>query len=175
MKPSLRLESHIQARVTHLDKLDGNLISCRTVVEKMHGDGDIYMVKVELLIPPRHQLVVVKNSDKNGIRHDPAKVVIDEAFDVLELKLKKLCSKLRQEVKVHAPKNALATVESLKRDHGFLRNEEGDLVYFHRNSVKGPMSFFDLRVGMQVDFAQGQGTLGPQARFVSPSNALCLR
>ena len=182
-RSSDKLRSQIEERAARLDHLYSNLISCRTVLDRPshQHNGNGWRVKVELLMPPRHELVVIKDTSEHPEdSQDSAGVVIDDAFDSLEAQLKKAIAKQKGEVKLHTPQHATAVIESLVEDHGFLREGpplrgaaggategEGRLIYFHRNSLVGPSSFGELTVGTKVEFAEEQGAEGPQARFVS--------
>jgi len=51
------------------------------------------------------------------------------------------------------------------RGYGFIEDEEGREIYFHRNSVLG-IAFEKLHVGAKVRFAEEDGDKGPQASTV---------
>ena len=57
------------------------------------------------------------------------------------------------------------TIQTIRaeRGFGFLRDAEGDDVFFHRSVVLPPANFATLTVGMVVEFEQESGPKGTRA------------
>jgi cold shock CspA family protein len=72
----------------------------------------------------------------------------------------------RGKTKVHEPA-PLARVAKLfpVEDYGFLETPDGREVYFHKNAVLHN-GFEQLKVGMEVYYAEESGEKGPQASTV---------
>ena len=170
MSTSEVVVDHIKERVAKLDLLHDKLVSCRVVIDKPphHRNELCWRVKVEVLVPPRHEMVATEDSGEvPGTNQELVHMVIGGAFDAIEKQLKKFIAKQRGEVKVHVPQRVGGTIDSIEEDHGFLRDSDDRIIYFHRNSVVGDVDFDKLTVGMRVDFAEEQGVKGPQARYIS--------
>jgi cold shock CspA family protein/ribosome-associated translation inhibitor RaiA len=91
------------------------------------------------------------------------------AFDAIEAELEKYREKrASHEVRV-PPVPARGVISKLFRDegYGFILQEGGEEVYFHRNAVHD-LAFDELQDGMEVSFNLEQGLKGPQATTVNP-------
>jgi cold shock CspA family protein len=54
-----------------------------------------------------------------------------------------------------------------KEEYGFILQEGGGEVYFHKNALRG-LSFQELEDGTEVVFNMEEGRKGPQATAVHP-------
>lgn len=162
-----RLDALIAEQAAKLDRLCDHLDSCRVAVERpiRHPrSGSGYRVRIELRVPPGHELTVTREPGEGDL-HDPVDKVVREAFSAAARRLEKVTAKQRGDVKRHPEQEVQALVDRLVADHGFLRTPDGREIYFHRNSVLGP-GFEALREGTGVAFSEEEGDEGPQATSV---------
>ena len=169
MDSSEAVEARIRERAERLERYFDRIVGCHVVVDAPHRhghQGKLYRVKVVIAVPGRD--IDVGHTGPLNHAHEDIYVAIRDAFDAAERRLQEHARRQRGEVKVHeAP--PLATVASLFPDHGFVRDGEGNEVYFHRNSVVG--NFDKLAVGDEVRLvvAYGESADGPQATTVDPT------
>ncbi|MCE5185595.1 MAG: cold shock domain-containing protein [Planctomycetaceae bacterium] len=164
------LEALIQRKIAKLERFCGYLISCRVIIEhpQHHQEvGSPYRVRIDMKIPPAHELVVQQASSK-GDMHDPLNVVIIKTFRKAERILKGLVQKQRGSIKFHPQQQVMGIVNSLfpEQDYGFIKTVDTQQdVYFHRNSVLHN-EFDDLQLGTGVRFSVEEGVKGLQASSV---------
>lgn len=163
------IDDRLRRLADKLDRYNDHISSCRIAVEKPHRRSETdfgYRVRLDLTVPPKHELAVVKESSP-GETNGNLITLIDEAFDAAGRRLRKLAELQREEVKVHPAEEVQGFVTKLFDDHGFLRSPGTDEdIYFHRNSVVG-IDFDKLQVSMPVAFTEsGEGEEGPQASTV---------
>ncbi len=164
---SPRIEELVRDRASRLDRFCDHLSSCRVTVEKPHrsrGQAEHYQVRIDLTVPPSHELVVRRESTEQTARDGLYGVVID-AFEAAKRRLEKLNARQRGDVKAHPNQEVSGLVRRLFDDHGFLRTMDGRDVYFHENAVLGGR-FDELGIGMGVAFEEEEGDEGPQATSV---------
>lgn len=163
------LEEYIRSEVKGLEQASDALISCRVAVEKPQEhqrSGSPFRVRLDLRVPPRHELVIKREAGEGDI-HDDLRTVLSQAFEAARRRLREQMEIQRGEVKSHEPREQAGFVVRVfpERGFGFLRTPEGLEYYFHRNSVRHD-GFEQLEVGSEVRFAPGQGEEGPQATTV---------
>jgi ribosomal subunit interface protein len=96
------LEMHIRDKAKKLDEFFDHIMSCRVVVEmphKHHHQGKQFNVRIDLGVAGGE---IVVNRD----HAEDVYVALRDAFDAAKRKLDDYVSKLRGDVKKHAPKNA---------------------------------------------------------------------
>jgi ribosome-associated translation inhibitor RaiA len=77
------IENLIRSKVTKLEHVCSYITSCRVVVEKRQEHqrvGNPYRVRIDMTIPPGHELVVRRESTE-GDMHDPLEVVLRDVFN----------------------------------------------------------------------------------------------
>ncbi|MCK9274079.1 MAG: HPF/RaiA family ribosome-associated protein [Syntrophales bacterium] len=163
------IENMIREKSSKLERFSDHIISCRVAVERLHRHqqtGQPFRVRIELSIPPGHELVADKNSTEGNI-HNTLPIVLKDAFSALERQLKKLAEQQRGKTKKHPAQEANAMVSRMFRDenYGFIKSLDGRDIYFHRNSVVNN-DFDRLEVGTGVRFVEEEGDRGPQASTV---------
>jgi cold shock CspA family protein/ribosome-associated translation inhibitor RaiA len=163
------VETVIREKVAKLHKICGYMTSCHVVVAKPQehqSTGNPYRVRVDIRVPPGHELVI-KREPGEGEMHEPLESVVRDVFDSAWRSLKELTEKQRGDVKKHSEQEATAIVEEIVRDehHGFLRSIDGRRIYFHANSLLN-VDFDNLRLGASVHFDSEMGDDGPQATSV---------
>ncbi len=160
----IREEADKVQRVCHY------LIRCRVIVEKrqQHQEiGNPYRVRIDMTVPPGHELVVKREPSK-GDMHDPLEIVIKRVFHAAARQLRKLVEQQRGEVKTHPDQQVMAVVHKLfpQDGYGFLRAVDTlDEIYFHRHSVLHD-EFDELAIGTGVRYTAELGEKGLQATSV---------
>jgi cold shock CspA family protein/ribosome-associated translation inhibitor RaiA len=164
------VETLIRGEADKLDRVCDYMMSCRVIVEKrqQHQEvGNPYRVRIDMTVPPGHELVVKREPSK-GDMHDPLDIVIKHAFTAAARQLRKLAELQRGTVKTHPEQQVTAVVHKLfpLEGYGFLRTvDTQDEVYFHRNSVLHD-DFSRLAIGMGVRYMEEEGEKGLQATSV---------
>lgn len=156
--------AEIQAYVDGLERLYDRIIRCRVAVEGPggHHQQGRWTVKIDLSVP-RNEFVV---SRQDGASLGEA---LRESFDAAERILEEYLERCRRQVKTSLkPKRGRIARIFHDRGYGFLEDERGREIYFHRASVlRG--GFDHLQVGSTVRFEEEAGIDGPQASTVVPA------
>lgn len=164
------IEAVIREKAAKLERVCSHLTSCRVAVEKPqeHQDvGNPYRVRIDMTVPPGHELVVKRESSK-GDMHDPLEIVVRDAFNAAARQLEKLSDQQQGQVKTPSGQQSIAVVRELfpEEGYGLLRTfDTQEDVYFHKNSVSHG-DFDRLVVGTGVQYTAEIGEKGPQARTV---------
>jgi ribosomal subunit interface protein len=166
LEPTPAIRAAVEARVEELEHFFDRIIGCRVIVEtphRRHRTGRIHHVRIDLTVPGE-ELVVGRDPADDGA-HEDVYVAIRDAFDAADRQLEDYVRRLRGQVKerVGPPHGIVARVGA---DYGFLTDDDGRQIYFHRNSVLG--DFDRLVPGDEVRFAEEAGDRGPQASTVTP-------
>jgi ribosomal subunit interface protein len=170
VKKTAALEDLINQKIAKLEKICDYMISCRVAVElpqKYPDTGNPYRVRIDIKIPPSHELVA-KQSASEGDMHDPLDTVIAKTFQAAERQLKELKDKQHGELKTHPHQQVMGIVNRLFADqgYGFIKTiDTQEDIYFHRNSLLHD-DFYKLTVGTGVRFVAKQGDKGLQASTV---------
>jgi hypothetical protein len=94
------LDGLIRSRVRGLERYYNRLGGCRVALEKPHRQreaGSGWRVRIDMMVPPRHELVIIEDANKG---EEPSHVV-QVAFAAAERLLKKAVDRIRGEEKVH--------------------------------------------------------------------------
>ena len=164
------LDALIHRKIAKLEKLCRSMISCRVAIEtpqKHPNKGNPYQVRIDMTIPPAHELVAKHLSGK-GDMYDPLEVIITKTFHAAERQLKELSRRQHGDVKNHPQQQVMGFVHQLypDRGYGFIKTTDTqDDIYFHQNSLLHH-DFENLMVGTGVRFASELGDKGPQASTV---------
>lgn len=170
VKKTERIDNLIREKVKLLERVHNHITSCRVAVEKPHEHqkrGNPYRVRIDITIPPGHE-IVVKKEPSRGILHRGLDAVIRKAFSSARRRLKKLEQRQRGKVKAHPTEtDHQGIVKSLfpEEGYGFLRSLEDREIYFHKNSVLHN-DFDRLEIGTIVRYIAEMGEKGPQASTV---------
>ncbi|MBW4574678.1 MAG: HPF/RaiA family ribosome-associated protein [Aphanothece sp. CMT-3BRIN-NPC111] len=167
------IEALIHEKVAKLEDVCNYITSCHIAVEKPHDrprSGSPYRVRIDMTVPPGHELVADSNPSE-GTQYDALDVVVRDAFDAARRQLKELAERQRKKVKTHEMQDMTAIVTNIFRDegYGFIKALDGREVYFHRNSVLHD-DFDRIDIGTGVHFFLEQGEEGPQASTVKIVN-----
>jgi len=164
------LEALIREEAAKLEKACNYISSCRVIVEKRQKHqttGSSYRVRIDMTIPPGHELVV-RQEPGEGDMHDPVEIVIKNVFESAVRQVRKLAEQQRGDIKVHPEHQVMAVVHTIfpDREYGFLRTiDTHQDIYFHKNSVLHH-EFDRLTVGTGVRFTAEEGEKGLQATAV---------
>lgn len=163
------LEELIRSKVAKLEDVCDHIMGCHIAVERAHthpSHGSPYRVRLDLTVPPGHEIAVAKNPGE-GVQYDALETVIRDVFDAARRQLKELTEKQQNHTKSH-PEQAVGGIVSKlfpSEGYGFLKTLDGQEVYFHSNSVLHD-DFDRLTVGSGVQYFLSEGIDGPQASTV---------
>ncbi len=166
---SSALEALVREKAAQLERVCSHIISCRVALEKPHAfqeTGTPYRVRLLMTVPPNHEIVVTRNPGE-GDFHDDLPAVVRSAFEAARRQLKELVERQRGEIKSHPQQQVQAFVIRLFRTegYGFLKNFNGQEIYFQRQCVVGD-EFDRLRIGTGVSYQAITGERGLQATTV---------
>jgi len=168
-QPSPTLRARIEARSQKLVEFHERILHCRVIVRAPHHrsrKGRLYALSIELKVPGR-AIAINRNPTADHAHEDPY-VAVRDAFDAVERRLEDIARRQRGDTKTHMdePHGRIARLFP-KEGYGFIDADNGDEVYFHRNSVTR-RGFAALEVGTAVRFSAEAGDKGLQATFVKP-------
>lgn len=161
---SSKIDELVRERAEKLERVCDHITSCRVTIEKPHrsrGAAEHWQVRVDIRVPPSHELVVRRESTEMSTR-DGLHGVVVRAFEAARRRLEKLNERQRGLVKGHPAQEVGGIVRRLFDDHGFVRTLDGRDIYFHRNAVLSD-DFEALGIGMGVAFEEEEGEEGPHA------------
>ncbi len=161
----------IHQKAQNLERVCDHISSCRVTIEsasRRQRTGNAYHVRIDLTVPPGHELAVSRDPEPRE-RQGDLRLAIRRAFDAARRQVKELAQKQRGDIKQNPEQQLDGIIVRLfkDRDFGFLRDQSGRQLYFHRNSVLGN-NFDRLEVGTGVHYFEHEkeGTHGPQASTV---------
>lgn len=163
------LEVLVRKEAEKVERVCPHMISCRVVIErpqKHQQTGSPYRVRVNVRVPPGHDLVSKREAGEGGM-HEELATVVRNVFRAMQRQVRELAEKQRGNVKTHDAQQTTAVIEQLmpEKECGFLRTLGGRQIYFHRNSVVN-RDFVDLEIGAGVSYSEVMGQEGPQASTV---------
>jgi ribosomal subunit interface protein len=97
------IETLIRERASRLDKFCDHVSRCDIAVEHPNHaqhSGSPYRVRIDVTVPPGHELVADEKSTKHEM-HEPLAKVIGDAFRNMERQLKELTARQHHKVKTH--------------------------------------------------------------------------
>lgn len=163
------IERLVREKADKLDEVCDHIMSCHVAIEKDHerpASGSPYRVRIDLTVPPGHELAVDKSPDK-GVQYPPLESVIRDAFNAARRQLTQLSDRQQNHVKEHPQQSTAAIVTKLfpEDGYGFIKSLDGQEIYFHQNSVLHN-DFDRLGIGTGVQFFAEEGEKGLQATTV---------
>lgn len=167
------IDTLVQEKIAKLERHCDYISSCQIAIEKIHDrprHGSPYRVRIDLTIPPNHELVADSNPPE-PTQYVALDTVIRDAFSKMERQLKDLTTQQREHDQAkdhsHSGDDTTALVTRLFREdgYGFLKTLNGEDIYFHRNSVLHD-EFDRIEVGTGVRFSAEEGNQGLQATSV---------
>ena len=97
------IEERVRQRAAKLERFFEPINSCRVAIERPHQferSGNPYRVRIDITVPPGHELVVRKEPGDHSM-HTDLVTVVNAAFEAAERRLDELLARMRGEVKVH--------------------------------------------------------------------------
>src|SRR4051812_2929305 len=162
------IDALIREKLEHLESFCDHISSCAVVVEHPHlheRSGNPYRVRLDIHVPPGHEIVAIAGQEHNEM-HDELRTVVIDAFEKAERQLKALTEKQHGEVKRHEEPVAVISLLNLEAGEGVITDLNGRDIYFDRSSVVG-RDFERLAVGMAAVFTEESDERGPRANTVS--------
>jgi len=131
VQKSADIEALVRRRAAKLERVCPYLVSCRISVEKPQAhqkSGNPFRVRVDITVPPEHELVTIRNAGEGDL-HERLPTVVRRAFDATQRQLKKLVERQRGRVKIHPEQEAAGFVIRLFRngrygEYGFIKSLE---------------------------------------------------
>ncbi|KPJ58235.1 MAG: hypothetical protein AMJ42_03620 [Deltaproteobacteria bacterium DG_8] len=102
------IDELIREKCTKLEQICSYITSCRIAIERPQEHqqiGNPYRVRLDITVPPGHELVVKRGVSK-GEMHEELAFVIRKVFNSARRQLRKLTEKQRGEIKSHITKEA---------------------------------------------------------------------
>jgi cold shock CspA family protein/ribosome-associated translation inhibitor RaiA len=163
-----QIKDAIDAHLAELERRWGRITACRVVVKgpgQRHRKGGLYEVHIRLAVPDGREVNVARTPPADE-RHSDLTFAVDDAFKHARRQLQDQVRRAQNQIKHHqGPPIATVVRIDPSGEFGFLKTNDGQEVYFHRNSVFGHGAS-RLRVGSRVTFVEESGEKGPQATTV---------
>ena len=163
------VRSAISKHLAELEDRYGRTTACRVIVKgpgAHHQTGGLYEINIHLALPNGREVNVSRTTQADE-RHSDLTFAIASAFKRARRQLQDKARRMRADVKQHEGQS-IGTVARLDQsgEFGFLEDNEGREIYFHRNSVLNG-KFPRLKVGTRVTFVEEAGQKGAQASTVT--------
>ena len=177
MEARPQIQAVLAKHVADLEQHFGRVTACRVVLKAPgghHRTGGLYEVNIRLALPDGRE-VNVDHTAQADERHSDLDFAINDAFKRARRQLQDNVRELQGQVKHHdsAPIGTVARLDP-SGEFGFLETNDGQEIYFHRNSVLDG-AFPHLAVGTRVTYAEEMGEKGPQASMVKALGKHTLR
>lgn len=165
-----RWKTEIEARMADLQRGHEDMLHARvSLIKNRHHKKLKNVAEATVVITlPRRQVVTARKEDKTF------EEAIRTAFAAVQIELQKFRDKrTSKDLRLPPLPPARGVVCKLfpKSGYGFILQEGGGEVYFHKNALRG-LVFDELEDGTEVLFNVEQGEKGPQATTVQPPPAL---
>ncbi len=169
VEKTAEIERLIDEKTQSLNRLNESLVSCRVAVERPQEhqrNGNPYRVRIDLRMPPGHELVV-ESKPRQHPMHESLHAVLTDTFAAAERRLRRLTERMQGKVKRHPAQEMDGVIDRIfiENGYGFIRGLEGTEYYFHRNSVVHD-DFERLKPGTGVRLVAEPGEKGLQASTV---------
>jgi len=164
------IRAAIEKHVAQFEQRWSRVTACRVVLKAPgphHREGGLYEVHIHLELPDGREVNVERTAPADERRSDLS-FALNDAFKRARRQLQDQLRRTQGQVKHHdaAPIGTVVRLDP-SGEFGFLETNDGQEVYFHRNSVVGD-GYSRLRVGSRVTFAEEIGEKGAQASTVKP-------
>jgi ribosomal subunit interface protein len=168
LEPTDALTSAVEERAYDLEQYFNKIQTCKVIVEsahRSHHQGNLYHVRVRLTVPGEE--IVVSRDPAEHAQNEDMYLAINDAFKETTRRLEDYVRRRRGRVKEHVgPPQGRVVKIFPDEGYGFLEDDEGREIYFHRNSVLDG-AFARIEVGSEVRFSEEPGEKGPQASTVN--------
>lgn len=171
LDPSPAIEADIRQRVEKLETRYKHLTGCRVSIEALHNQhrtGNVYEVHIVMSVPGRDLAVSREpHHAKDRYANPDIRTSLRDAFQAAEKQLQSYKGMQREDTTPPSGSAVTGQVTQLLpgEDHGFILNNLGTQLYFHRDSVTNGR-FEDLEVGQPVHYVEEEGDAGPVATKV---------
>lgn len=165
----------VRERVGKLERIYDRITSCHVYVNaphRQHRKGNRFEITIETRVPGTELVVNSNPGDIN--QHDDVRIAVRDAFNAMERQLKKWKNKISADTKTHTGplQGRIAEIDH-ERGFGQIIATDGQLVYFHKNSVVN-CDFAELSEKDPVELVvqTEESEIGPQAstvRSISPA------
>jgi len=168
------VEGEIRRLVDKLEKRFPHMTGCRVSIEALHNQhrtGNVWDVHVIVSVPGRDLAVShAPHHAKDRYAHPDIQTSIRDAFRAAERQLEAYKGKPGQDVTAPSGSAVTGQVAQMlpEADHGFILNNLGTQLYFHRDSLTRG-EFEKLSVGDKVHYVEEDGDAGPVATKVWPA------
>jgi cold shock CspA family protein/ribosome-associated translation inhibitor RaiA len=165
-----RWKTEIEARMEDLQRGHDDMLHSRvTLIKNRHHKKLNNVAEATVVITlPRRQVITARKEDKTF------EEAIRAAFAAVQIELQKFRDKRVSKDLRRPPAPPLRGVVCKlfpKSGYGFILQEGGGEVYFHKHALRG-LAFDELEDGMDVLLNVEQGEKGLQATTVQPVSAL---
>ncbi len=99
LEKSDEIEQMVLEKAMRLDKFCDHISRCDVAIEQpnhAHKKGNEFRVRIDVTVPPGHELVAEEKQMDNGT-HSPLTKVVHDAFKTMERQLRHLVDKQRGE------------------------------------------------------------------------------
>lgn len=170
LQSSPAIEAELRKRVNKLEHRFGRLTGCRVSVERLHNQhrtGNLFEVHITLSVPGYGRDLVVSRPPQRAqerFANPDIHVSIRDAFDAAERQLEGFKGRVRSDTASPSASALTGQVALIEpgADHGFILNNLGSQLYFHRDSVTNGR-FEELKQGDTVHYVEVEGGAGPVA------------
>lgn len=167
MESSEAVEASIRKWVAKLEKISGDLVSCRVAVEaplQHKHKGGHFHTKIDLALPGLEIAVNREPAKHHG--YVDVYVSIRDAFENTRRQLTEYVRRRQGEVKSHAaPSHGKIVSLFPAENYGKIETHDGREIVFHRNSLLNA-DFDTLQTGDQVRFEEQNDMDGLRASSV---------
>ena len=108
------IDAFVRDKAARLDKFCDHISRCDVIIEQPNHaqhSGNPFHVRIDLTVPPHHELVVSEKPVEHEM-HEPLTKVINAAFKSMERQLKDLSDRQQDRVKTHEGNGKLGEVET---------------------------------------------------------------
>jgi cold shock CspA family protein/ribosome-associated translation inhibitor RaiA len=168
MTATPEIRASIAEHVAQLEQRFGRVTACRVELKgpgTHHRTGGHYEVTIRLALPDGREVNIGRTPPADE-RYGDLNFALNNAFKRARRRLQDHIRRLQGQVKQHEGQ-PIGTVVRLdpSGEFGFLESNDGQEIYFHRNSVLDD-GFRHLAVGSRVTFTEEIGEKGAQASTV---------
>ena len=97
------IETLVRDKAAHLERFCDHITRCDVIIEhpnKAQHSGSPFHVRIDVTVPPGHELVVDEKPGKHDM-HEPLTKVINDSFKHMERQLKELTARQHNKIKTH--------------------------------------------------------------------------
>ena len=110
---SEEIEALVREKADRLNKFCDHITRCDVIIEQPNHtqhSGSSYRVRLDLTVPPGHELVADERPTEHEM-HEPLTKIVNDAFKTMERQLKDLVQKQRNDVKTHQSSHVASQIQ----------------------------------------------------------------